>query len=133
MKRIVIGFLLWASLSPLSSPSFAEIYKLNDRDGNVFFSSAPKIEITKAKRPYDNINVIMYMTAWCGYCRKAREYLQSLNVNLVEYNVEKDANRRAEMLRKSGGSTGVPLIDVEGIIIRGYNQRAINDAVEKRR
>jgi len=54
-------------------------------------------------------------------------------VNLIEYNVEKDASRRAEMLRKSGGSTGVPLIDVEGIIIRGYNQKAINDAVEKRR
>jgi hypothetical protein len=38
-----------------------------------------------------------------------------------------------EMLGKSGGTRGVPLIDVEGIIIHGYNPRAIKDAVERRR
>ncbi len=54
-------------------------------------------------------------------------------MNLTEYNVEKDTGRRAEMLRKSGGSAGVPLIDVEGIIIRGFNHKAIKDAIEKRR
>jgi hypothetical protein len=37
------------------------------------------------------------------------------------------------MLQKSGGSKGVPLIDIEGIIIRGYNQKALKDALEKRR
>jgi len=37
------------------------------------------------------------------------------------------------MLQKSGGSRAVPLIDVEGIIIRGYSQAAIKDAIEKRR
>jgi glutaredoxin len=52
---------------------------------------------------------------------------------LVEYDVEKDPSKGKEMLSKSGGSKGVPLIDVEGIIIRGYSQSAIKDAVEKRR
>jgi hypothetical protein len=37
------------------------------------------------------------------------------------------------MLSKSGGSTGVPLVDIEGIIIRGYNPDALKGAVEKRR
>jgi hypothetical protein len=37
------------------------------------------------------------------------------------------------MLEKSGGSQRVPLIDVEGIIIRGNNQIAIKKAVEKKR
>jgi len=54
-------------------------------------------------------------------------------VNLVEYNIEKDKARREEMLQKSGGSRGVPLIDIEGIIIRGYGEKAIQDAIEKRR
>jgi glutaredoxin len=53
------------------------------------------------------------------YCAKAREYIQSLSVNLTEYDVEKDKSKREEMLRKSGGSRGVPLIDVEGIVIKG--------------
>ena len=75
----------------------------------------------------------MYMTAWCPYCQKAREYIKSLNVRLIEYNIEKDASRKEEMLRKSGGSAGVPLIDVEGIIIKGYGPDSIKAAVEKRR
>jgi hypothetical protein len=63
MKRILIGFLLCASLTSLSSPSFAEINKWKDRD-DVFFSSRPKIEIAKEKKPYSQINVTMYMTVW---------------------------------------------------------------------
>jgi len=64
MKRFVISFLLCASLSPLSSPALADIYQWNDRDGNVFFSSRPNIEIAKEKKSYGEINVIMYMTIW---------------------------------------------------------------------
>jgi len=54
-------------------------------------------------------------------------------VNLVEYNIEKDKSKREEMLQKSGGSRGVPLIDIEGIIIRGYSESAIKEGIEKRR
>jgi glutaredoxin len=54
-------------------------------------------------------------------------------VTLVEYDVEKDDVRRAEMKTLSGGSTMVPLVDIEGIIIRGYVPDEMNDAVEKRK
>ena len=90
-------------------------------------------ERVEEKRPYRDIYVIMYMTSWCPYCVKAREYLRSLDVHLIEYNIERDKSKREEMLSKSGGSTGVPLIDVEGIIIRGYNSNALRAAVERRR
>jgi glutaredoxin len=117
----------------------AEVIPLKDEPASNFKttptvnSPQPRSGITEEKRPYSSIKVIMYITSWCGYCRKAREYLQSLRVNLVEYDIEKDPSKGKEMLSKSGGSKGVPLIDVEGIIIRGYSQRAIKDAVEKRR
>jgi len=93
----------------------------------------PKSESFKEKRSYSDVNVIMYMTSWCPYCDKARTYLSSLDVNLVEYNIEQDKKKREEMLVKSGGSRGVPLIDVEGIIIRGYNPDALKAAIERRR
>ncbi len=54
-------------------------------------------------------------------------------MNLVEYNIEKDKAKKEEMLQKSGGSRGVPLLDIEGIIIRGFNQEAMKDAIETRR
>ena len=92
-----------------------------------------KWESSREKRPYRDIHVIMYMTSWCPYCVKAREYLRSLDVNLIEYNIERDKSKRDEMLVKSGGSRGVPLIDVEGIVIRGYNADAFKAAIERRR
>ena len=54
-------------------------------------------------------------------------------MNLVEYNIEKDKSKKEEMLLKSGGSRGVPLIDIEGIIVRGFGQSAIKEGIEKRR
>jgi glutaredoxin len=93
----------------------------------------PKSESFREKRPYSDIHVIMYMTSWCPYCVKAREYFRSLNVSLIEYNIERDKSKRDEMLGKSGGSIGVPLVDIEGIIIRGYNPDAFRAAIERRR
>ena len=75
----------------------------------------------------------MYMTSWCPYCSKARSYLRSLGVNLIEHDIEKDKSSREEMLTKSGGSRGVPVIDIEGIIIRGFNADAFKAAIEERR
>lgn len=75
----------------------------------------------------------MYMSSWCPYCRKAREYINSLGVKLTEYDIDKDRSKNSEMLNKSGGAKGVPLIDVEGLIIKGYVPDAIKTAVEKRR
>lgn len=37
------------------------------------------------------------------------------------------------MKRLTGGSAMVPVIDVEGIVIRGYSADAIRDAVEEKR
>jgi glutaredoxin len=141
---------------------FAEIYKWTDSSGNTFFSDSPppgvkaqKMKIReermelperpeikndrpeksseiKSKRSYRDINVIMYMTSWCRYCRKAREYINSLGANLIEYDIDKDKNKEREMTEKSG-STGVPLIDVEGILIRGFSAEEIKEAVERKR
>jgi glutaredoxin 3 len=162
LRRITVILLFIFFLSPASSAVSGDYYKWKDKDGNVIFSDIPpppgvnaeikefkqdtterpktkeypqrpSNESVKEKRPYGDIYVIMYMTSWCPYCAKARNYLLSLNVNLVEYNIERDKNKRDEMLSKSGGSTGVPLIDIEGIIIRGYNPDALKGAVEKRR
>jgi len=55
-----------------------------------------------------------------------------MGVSLVEYDIEKDQQKREEMIAKSG-SRGVPVVDVEGIVIRGYSAEAMRDAIEQRR
>ncbi len=84
----------------------------------------------KRKRAYSDVNVVMYTTSWCGYCKQARDYIFMLGADLVEYDIEKDKDRKAEMVRKSGGGISVPLIDIEGTIIRGFNQNAIRAALD---
>jgi glutaredoxin len=58
-------------------------------------------------------------------------YVRSLGANLIEHNIETDQEKKEEMKKKSGGSTSVPLLDIEGQIIRGYSQEAIKSAIER--
>lgn len=72
----------------------------------------------------------MYIADWCGYCKQARQYIRSLGACLIEYNIDKEPDKKDEMRRKSGGTTSVPLIDIDGTIIRGYSQPAIKAALD---
>ncbi len=55
-----------------------------------------------------------------------------MGVSLVEYDIEKDQQKREEMRAKTG-SAGVPVVDIEGIIIRGYAPDAMRSAIERKR
>jgi glutaredoxin len=94
---------------------------------------APSTPIQEDKRTtdYGRVNVVMYMTDWCGYCKQARQYIRSLGANLIEHNIEKDRSKKDEMKIKSGGSLATPLIDIDGTIIRGYNPAAIKAALDR--
>ncbi len=92
----------------------------------------PSAEPSKEKRQYQDIEVILYMTEWCPYCLKARTYLKSLGVSLREYDLDRDRSKKEESARKSSQG-GVPVIDVEGIILVGFSENNIRNAVEKRR
>jgi len=85
----------------------------------------------KLNKDYSRVTVIMYMPDWCGYCKQAGQYIRSLGAGLIEHNIDRDQSRIDEMKKKSGGSTSVPLIDIDGAIIRGYNQSAIKAALER--
>jgi glutaredoxin len=93
----------------------------------------PAVSQGREKREYRDIEVHLYMTEWCPYCLRARAYLKSLGVRLVEYDVDRDKSKNQERVRKGGKGSGVPLIDVEGIIVKGFSPDSIKSAVEKRR
>ncbi len=103
------------------------------REGDI--SSAadgqPPAGETKRKPDLSSVTVVMYRTSWCGYCKQASAYVRSLGARLVEYDIDRDPDRKAEMKKKSGGSSGVPLLDIDGTIIRGYSLPAIRAAIER--
>lgn len=70
--------------------------------------------------------VILYATEWCGYCAKARELLAADGISYREIDIEKDSTGRQAY--QALGGRGVPLLDVRGQIVRGYNPEAIRAA-----
>lgn len=70
--------------------------------------------------------IVMYATVWCPYCRKARKLLDELGVEWVEKDIEKDREAARELMRKAGRS-GVPVIDFDGLVVRGYNAEKIRE------
>ena len=65
--------------------------------------------------------VTIYTTPSCVYCKKAKEFFTQHNVQYSEKNVASDAAAREEMIKKSG-QLGVPVIDIEGAIVVGYDR-----------
>ena len=55
-----------------------------------------------------------------------------MGVSLTEYDIEKDPAKARELILKNG-STGVPVVDIEGIIIKGFAPELMRQAIERKR
>ncbi|MFZ4616850.1 MAG: glutaredoxin family protein [Rectinemataceae bacterium] len=74
--------------------------------------------------------VTIYTTPSCSYCRVAKDWLRKEGVNFTEYDVARDTRKADEMVHKSG-QMGVPVLDVHGRIIVGFNQSEIERALHR--
>jgi glutaredoxin 3 len=65
-------------------------------------------------------DVVLYTTAWCGYCARARRLFADKGVPFTEIDVESVDGARAEMQARSG-RTSVPQIFVGGRHLGGFD------------
>ena len=70
----------------------------------------------------------VYSTESCPWCVKAKQYLKSKNIEYIEVNVGEDMDGREEMIKLSG-QMGVPVINIDGKIIVGFDKMAIDEAI----
>jgi len=68
--------------------------------------------------------VKVYSTATCPYCRMLKDFLDEKKVPFENVDVGQDREAVKEMREKSG-QMGVPVIDIEGKIIVGFEKDAI--------
>jgi glutaredoxin-like YruB-family protein len=68
--------------------------------------------------------VEIYSTPTCTYCAHAKDFFKKNGVEYTEYNVAADVTKRGEMLEKSG-QMGVPVIDIDGSIVVGYDEKVL--------
>ncbi|MCA9352035.1 glutaredoxin family protein [Patescibacteria group bacterium] len=71
-------------------------------------------------------NVIIYSTPTCHFCHMAKDYFAENNIEYTEYNVAEDAEKRAEMMEKTG-QMGVPVIEINNEIVIGFNEAKIKE------
>ncbi len=69
-------------------------------------------------------NIKVYSTATCPWCHKAKQFLKENNIEFQDLDVSSDRKAADEMIEKSG-QMGVPVLDIEGKIIIGFDKESI--------
>lgn len=67
------------------------------------------------------MKVKIFTTPNCGFCHTEKEFFKEHNIEFEEFDVFKDDQAREEMIQKSG-QLGVPVTDVDGQIVIGFDR-----------
>ncbi|MBP7999269.1 MAG: glutaredoxin family protein [Chloroflexi bacterium] len=69
--------------------------------------------------------VVVFSTPTCGYCNMAKQYFRQHNIRFRDVDVSRDAAAARDMVRRTG-QMGVPVIDIGGKLIVGFDKPKIN-------
>jgi len=73
-------------------------------------------------------NVLVYSTPTCPFCTRVKEFLKENNISFTAIDVSSDQEAAEKMVQKSG-QMGVPVLDIDGEIIVGFDKDAIKQAL----
>jgi glutaredoxin len=76
-----------------------------------------------------DVDVLMYGTSWCRYCAKARKLLDDHDITYFEYDIE--SSREGAIQYKDLGGRGVPVFQIGGKVLKGYNPARILQLVDE--
>ena len=74
------------------------------------------------------MNVKIYSTPICPYCARAKQFLKDNNIEFDDIDVSADQSKTQEMVQKTG-QMGVPVLDIDGEIIVGFDKDKIKVAL----
>jgi len=77
------------------------------------------------------MSVVVYTTPTCGFCQQVKTYLRRRGVPFTEYDVSRDPQAAAEMVRLSG-QRGVPVVLIDGQVVVGVNRPLIDQLLARR-
>jgi glutaredoxin 3 len=72
---------------------------------------------------------IIYTANWCAFCHAAKDYMTSKGVDFDDRDVESHPKFTEEAVNKSG-QRGIPVIDIDGTIIIGFDRPKIDAALK---
>jgi glutaredoxin-like YruB-family protein len=72
--------------------------------------------------------VKIYSTPTCPWCIRTKQFLKENNITFQDLDVSTNQTLADEMVKKSG-QMGVPVLDIEGEIIVGFDKERIKTAL----
>lgn len=81
------------------------------------------------KKENQNSKIIVYSATWCAFCHAVKDYLDKKGIKYTDKDVEKDPAAGLEAVDKSG-QRGIPVLDVDGTIILGFDRPKIDFALK---
>jgi len=76
--------------------------------------------------------IIVYGAEWCAFCHEAMRYFDKLNVKYTYKNVDLNQDDARAAVEKSG-QMGIPVIDIDGTIIIGFDRPKIDHALHDKK
>ncbi len=73
--------------------------------------------------------VKIFSTPACPYCLQAKEFLKEKKISFKDINVAEDRKAAEEMIKKSG-QMGVPVIEINGKIVVGFDKEKIESLLQ---
>lgn len=73
--------------------------------------------------------VLVYGAEWCGFCHQVMKYLDGFKVPYTYINLDEEPAKAEEAVTKSG-QMGIPVTDIAGTIIVGFDRSKIDAALK---
>ncbi|MEQ3632688.1 MULTISPECIES: glutaredoxin family protein [Thalassolituus] len=108
MKIVAVLFVVFAALT---SGAFVATMNLATPDTTL---------ATQQGAAQTDKNVVLYATAWCGYCKKMRAFFDAHNIPYVEFDID-NSQEGLDRYYSVGGTGGVPLVTVNDTVVKGFN------------
>ena len=72
------------------------------------------------------MNITIYSTPTCVYCRTLKEYLRRNKIAFQEIDVTKDEKELEKMIKISG-QMGVPVVEIDDQVVVGFDKKRISE------
>jgi glutaredoxin-like YruB-family protein len=81
----------------------------------------------------NDAKIIIYSTTWCAFCKTEKQYLTKLGIPYIAKDIEVDKAAYEELMEKSnGGYQGVPVTDIDGSLVLGFDRHKIDALIKEK-
>ena len=78
------------------------------------------------------VRIRIYYSPLCPFCQQAKEFFDQKSIKYEAVNVLEDQEGAKELIARTG-QTGIPVIDIDGTLIFGFDKQKIENTLSSRR